>query len=389
MLSSAEPAPDDPLAEDRPVGTDELDGVAGNERTLAADDADREQAPSMRDERLAGAVVDDDAGDRRLRVPEPEPERTRTRTLGGGEARSAPLARGDRPEHVRPAPRRDHRRDPGRRRDTRRRDLARHAPAPELARLAEGDVGRLVAVGDERRARSGRMLRVDAVDLGQEHEQARAHEQRGVRRERVVVAERDLVGRGRVVLVHDRDDAELQQRAERVAQVHVARAVTDVGGGEEHLRGLEPFAPQGGAPRALEPRLPDGRRRLKLRCRAAAAAEPEPREPERDCARGHDADSLARAHERSDLRDAVREERAAHAPVLVDDERRAQLDDDGHRCCVPSPTTRYWRRQRSRYVTGPRGPGAASTFTPVSGVPSNSKPSVKRVVAFQKAAVPR
>ncbi len=36
-------------------------------------------------------------------------------------------------------------------------------------------------------------------------------------------------------------------------------------------------------------------------------------------------------------------------------------------------------------MTGPRGPGKRSTLMPVSGVPSSSKPSVKRVVAFQSA----
>ena len=51
-----------------------------------------------------------------------------------------------------------------------------------------------------------------AVDLGEEDEQPRADEDRHVRGERVVVAERDLVGRRRVVLVDDRHRAQREER---------------------------------------------------------------------------------------------------------------------------------------------------------------------------------
>jgi hypothetical protein len=44
-----------------------------------------------------------------------------------------------------------------------------------------------------------------------------------VARERVVVPERDLVRRGRVVLVDDRHGAEREQLLERVARVDVGR----------------------------------------------------------------------------------------------------------------------------------------------------------------------
>ena len=57
-----------------------------------------------------------------------------------------------------------------------------------------------------------RRPRVHALDLGQEHEQASADEDRDLGGERVVVAERDLVRRGRVVLVHDRHRPEREER---------------------------------------------------------------------------------------------------------------------------------------------------------------------------------
>ena len=92
-----------------------------------------------------------------------------------------------------------------------------------------------------------------------------------------------------------------------------------------------------------------------------------------------------------DLGGAGTEQLAPHASPPVDDQRGAELDDDrpAHLRWVPSPTTLYCRSQRSRYVTGPRGPGTQSTLMPVSGAPVSAKPSVKRVGACQNAAVPR
>ena len=102
---------------------------------------------------------------------------------------------------------------------------------------------------------------------------------------------------------------------------------------------------------------------------SGGASSPTRRMPERDRARRDDADRRARRDDLRDLRRAPAQQRAPRRALLVDDEARAELDDERrlHRCCVPSPTTRYWRSQRSRYVTGPRGPGTRSTLMPGLG----------------------
>ena len=85
------------------------------------------------------------------------------------------------------------------------------------------------------RAALARVVVVDAVDVGQQHQHVGAHQMRDERGEPVVVAEADLVGGDRVVLVDDRDDAERQQPVERALRVAVVRAAYDVVGGQQHL----------------------------------------------------------------------------------------------------------------------------------------------------------
>ena len=268
-----------PFANADAVGADELDGVARLEATLDTGHADREQACAVVRERAAGAVVDVDPARDRLAVEEPELERGR-RAPAGLETRAARLARDDRPEHVCVRAGGDHGRDARPRRRAPRPatllcmpPLPSGEPAPSSA--APASAPNVEQLGPRR----ARRARVDALDLGQQHEQPRADEDRDLRRQRVVVAERDLVGRGRVVLVHDRHRAEREQRRQRVAGVEVRGPVGHVDRGQQHLRRGQPLAAERLVPDALEPRLPERRRRLQLRqaprasrrARAAAA----------------------------------------------------------------------------------------------------------------------
>jgi energy-coupling factor transporter ATP-binding protein EcfA2 len=73
-------------------------------------------------------------------------------------------------------------------------------------------------------------------------------------------------------------------------------------------------------------------------------------------------------------------------PALLRAARRRRRRRYARRA-YPGVTT-YWRRWRSRKVTGPRGPGRWSTLMPVSGMPRSLNPSSSRVLAFQNAPVP-
>jgi len=339
---------DEPLAEGRAVRRHELHRVTRSELAVAGDDPNGEQAPSILDERAMSAPVHDEAAGAGLRVTQPELEGARTASLLRDEARAAVLARDDGREHVPAASGRDRRRHTRGRGEPRCRDLARHSAAAQLARRADHHVVRRFAVGQQLRSRGRGMLGVDAVHLCQQDEEARARQHGDLGRERIVVAEGDLVrGRG-VVLVHDRHDAQLQQSLECVARVDVARPLGEVRRREEDLAGFEALRTQRGSPRRLQPRLTDRRRRLQPRRRVWTSRQAESRQPECDRSGRHDADALAGADERSDLGGVRGELRTPHAPAPVDDERGAELDDDRHRCWLPSPTTRYCLNQRSR-----------------------------------------
>ena len=94
--------------------------------------------------------------------------------------------------------------------------------------------------------RIGRIAVVQAVDVGQQHQQRRADQVGDHRRQPVVVAERglQLVDADRVVFVDDRHRAVFEQRQDRVADVQIARAVVEVVGRQQDLRGVPAVGPQ-------------------------------------------------------------------------------------------------------------------------------------------------
>jgi len=271
-----------PLCEHVPVGRLELDGITSRKRAVAAHDADCQEAAPMHDQRALRALVDDEAADGGLRVAKPELEGAVSIHVRRGEARASTFARDDRTEDVAAVSRSDHRWNSRSRREPGGRDLACHSPAPERTPFTEHRAGRIGAVSHQLRTRDGRMRRIDPVDLGQKDQQPRPRQNGDLGRECVVVAERDLVRRRRVVLVHDGNDAELQQRLERIADVDVARALGEIRRREQDLRGLDSFRAQRGVPGGLKTRLPHRRSGLKSGRVRRPPRQPEARQAERD-----------------------------------------------------------------------------------------------------------
>ena len=123
---------------------------------------------------------------------------------------------------------------PGRRRHLGAQHLAAHPARAEVraatcrsrsaSQLRRGRAPRSRARASGSRAGS---LVYRAVDVGQHDQQVGGHQDRDLRGEDVVVAEADLVGRGRVVLVDHRHDVPLEQLARAcAARSRTARAPT-------------------------------------------------------------------------------------------------------------------------------------------------------------------
>src|SRR5260370_29039720 len=132
--------------------------------------------------------------------------------------------------------------------------------------------------------------------------------------------------------------------------MEVRRALADLGARQENLRGFELVGAERVLPRTLQCGLAERRRSLQARQAGRSLPEPKPAQAERNRSRRHNANRSATRDDLGDLRPASAQQRAPRTAAFVDDEARAELDDERtlHRCCVPSPTTRYCRRYRSR-----------------------------------------
>ena len=182
------------------------------EASTHLDDARRKQAASAVDERGCGTTIDDQLAPSAGRIGEPVlPARE---AITGKHHGSVELARSKpRKDVLRSAVAQNGGRT-GTRCGPRGLELRDHAAASERVRRSQA--GRLDLWRDffdhaeERRLGLARhrLLEVQAVDVGQDDEQVRTDQVDDLGRQVVVVPEADLVGGDRVVLVHDRHDAE-------------------------------------------------------------------------------------------------------------------------------------------------------------------------------------
>ncbi len=168
--------------------------------------------------------------------------------------------------------------------------------------------------------------------------QPRLEQHRDLGRERVVVAEGDLVGGRGVVLVDHRHEPPAQQRLERAAGVHVAVAAVHVAGGQKHLGGGRAVTLEGRLPAALQHRLTHRRGGLEFVQAARPGAALERPDAERDRAR-------ADHHHRRARRRAVR------PPVRPAIRTRDGAGGRGRRPACWSPLSRQsscapWRDDR-------------------------------------------
>ena len=174
------------------------------------------------------------------------------------------------------------------------------------------------------------VLRVEPGLIREQHEQPRLQHDRHLRGEEVVVAEGDLVGGSRVVLVHDRDHPPGEQPAERPARVQIVGPQLEIRGREQDLRGAHLTLRQPLLVGPEETALPDGRGRLQLVDRRWAAPELEHPHAPGDRAGGDQHHVLTAGMELGHLRADTIEDVGPERSVLPGDDRGAEFRHHGH-----------------------------------------------------------
>ena len=179
------------------------------------------------------------------------------------------------------------------------------------------------APGVERR-RGG----VEAVDVGQQHQQVAAHHGGDARRQPVIVAVADFRGGDRVVLVDDGHRLHLQQRRDGGARVEIAAALLGVAERHQDLAGIQALAAELLRPGAGQRDLADGGGGLAFLEPQRALAEAEHGAAERDGARGDDQDLRAGLDQCGNVVDQRAQPVALQPGGAVDQQGGADLDGD-------------------------------------------------------------
>ena len=206
-------------------------------------------------------------------------------------------------------------------------------PVPERAAGPAGGgqhvVGELVDPLEEHRGLVlARIVVVEPLDVGEQHDEVRVHHHADERGQRVVVAEADLLDRGGVVLVDDRHDPHLEQALERAAREDVRLTVPRVVAREQDLRDRHAVRAHDLVVRADETDLPDRGRRLQPGELGRAPGQAQGLHAGRYRAGAHDDDVVARGPQGSGLTREVGEPRAVDAPVRPREGGGADLHDD-------------------------------------------------------------
>jgi len=191
-----------------------------------------------------------------------------------------------------------------------------------------------------RRGIAPRIAGIKPVDIGQQDQHVGAGHLRHPGGEAVVVAETDLGGGDRVVLVDHRHGAEAEQLGEGRAGVQMPPPLLGILQGQEDLRDGDVVAGQGLLIGMGEADLPGRGRRLLFLETQGAAAQPKMATADRDRAGRDDDHILVAGAAARDVIDQRVQPGAMDLAILIDEQGRADLDDE--------PSRRGQRRGGSR-----------------------------------------
>jgi hypothetical protein len=133
------------------------------------------------------------------------------------------------------------------------------------------------------RARQRRVAIVQTIDIRQQHHPLRPRRLRDARGEAIIVAEADLLGRDRIILVEHRHHPQIEQSIERGGSIEIAPSLLQIAKRDQHLRGGEPLRAQHLGPDLAQRDLAGGGGRLRiLQAGAPALRQAQPPRTERD-----------------------------------------------------------------------------------------------------------
>ena len=164
--------------------------------------------------------------------------------------------------------------------------------------------------------------------VGQDHQRIGFDQVGHQRAQGVVVAELDLVGDHRVVLVDDRDHAQAQQGGQGRTRVEVAFAVGQVGVRQQHLRGAQAVRAEARLVDLREAHLPYRGAGLQFVDVGGTRLEAEAQHAFGDRAGADQHDLFAERAQGGNLRGPARDGGVIEAAAVVGDQRGADLDDD-------------------------------------------------------------
>gem|GEM_PF-4860709 len=241
-------------------------------------------------------------------------------------------------------------------------DLGDHAALGDARAgpAGHGGVTRVFGVALGHELGLGMEARVGGVEpllVGEDEEGVGIDEVGHQRAERVVVAELDLVGDDGVVLVDDGYHAQIEQGLEGAAGVEIARAIGQIGVGEEDLGRVPPVGAESVLVGVDECGLADGGGRLQQGRLFGALCPAQALHAGGDRPRGDEADAPPFLEEAGDLLCPAADRLVIQAAAVGGDERAADLDHEepggGERCAAVRMRHARSRRGRPRRLPDP------------------------------------
>ena len=173
-----------------------------------------------------------------------------------------------------------------------------------------------------------RIFVVQSVHIREQNQKIRIHNARHRRRQRIVVADFQLIRRHRVILIDDRNRSRFQKRANHAASVHIARRAERIALRQEHLPHVAAVILKRTLVRIHQNPLPDRRRCLFLAQKRRTLGKSQKRKPDPNRPGCHQHHLPPVVYQIANLPRQMIDETEFDLPIRMRDRARPHLDDN-------------------------------------------------------------